>query len=175
MNITIDKYGVLCNQPSVTQIQSIFIWPIRAIRRHFDARSMSSTPHSSPTSPNPKLLLATTIAFRLSGLQPQRQDLVLICCFFSSSKCLFNPGVLLSMETLHPPVNQVFPFLGMRSWSCVAAYPTWASSSCMCLLCDRRHLKHLPNMNNRPLPLQGEVCQQLYKNWAQTLIWKTDE
>lgn len=68
--------------------------------------------HSSLTSPTPKLL-ATTLAFRLSGLQLERQDLVLICCFLPCSKCPFNPDVLLlSMETLHPPVNQIFPFPG---------------------------------------------------------------
>lgn len=127
----------------------------QSYKRHFNFGNMSSTPHSSLAFPTPKLLLATTAAFRFSDLQPQKQDLELLSCFSPCSECPSNPGVLLSMEALHPPVNQAFPFLRMRPWSCVAAYPTWTSSFCMCLLCDWRHLKNLANMSNRPLPLQS--------------------
>lgn len=90
------------------------------------------------------------------GLQPQGQELVLVCCVFPHSKCPFHPAVpLLSVQALQPLVNWVFPLLEMCPWSCVAAHPTWTSSFCLCLLCDRRHLKYLPKMNNQPLPLQS--------------------
>lgn len=87
-------------------------------------------------------------------------------CFIPCSKLPFNPGVLLlSMEASHPPVNQVFPSLGMRPWSCVAAYPTWTVLfACAC--CVTEEIRSI--FQTWKIGLfhcsPGEVCQQLYKN-----------
>lgn len=157
MNVTIDKQSVLYNQPSVTQTQSIFIWPIRAIRRHFDAGSMSSTPCSSLHFSNSKTssghhCCLQVLWFAATATRPGTGVLLFPQFKMPLSPCCSS----LVHGRLAPSCYPNLPFLkGMRPWSCVAAHPTWTSSFCMCLLCDRRHLKYLPNIYNQPPPLQS--------------------
>lgn len=122
--------------------------------KDFGAGSMSSTPHSSqhfPTSKAPSGHHCCLQVFIL-GCNNSDKSWYWSVAF---SPVQSAPFTLLSVQALHPPVNWVFPLLGTSPWSCVAAYQTWTSSFCICLLCDRRHLKCLPKMNNQPLPLQS--------------------
>lgn len=113
MNVTIDKQSVLYNQPSVTQTQSIFIWPIRAIRRHFDAGSMSFTPCSSLHFSNSKTssghhCCLQVLWFATTATRPGTGVLLFPQFKMPLSPCCSSPV----HERLAPSCKPNLPFLG---------------------------------------------------------------
>ena len=179
MNVTIDKYCMLCNQPSFTQTQSIFIWPIRAIRRSFGAGSMSSILHSSQYFPSSKAPSGyhCYLQVRIVGCSHSNK---IWYCSVELSAVQSAPFTLLCLSCLCKPCILLETDSSL-SWEWVLGLvlqPIWLEQ--LLFACAYLVTEDIRSVFQRGTIIlfhcsQGEICQQLYKNWAQTLIWKTDE